>query len=299
MIRDNILVALKGFGMGAANVIPGVSGGTVALLTGIYADIVDAINSLTRPQTWKALLHGQFRAFWQYIRGPFLTALAIGVLLSVFSLAKLMTWTLAHYPVPLWAFFFGLILASAAMMFRDIPAWNVSAVLFALAGLGLGVAVCTLSPHQTPDTMWFVFLCGAISICTMILPGVSGSFILLILCKYEYIMQAVSELNWPVLAVFAAGCAAGLLAFARLLHVLLAHWEKQTMLVLLGFVLGSLVRVWPWADMETVRAAQLLRTGEAESVALQIPWALLFCLLGMGFVFVLERLGKKMDKQSS
>lgn len=293
MMKEHAVIALKGFGMGAANVIPGVSGGTIALLTGIYSEIVAALDAVTDRQTWDALLHGRFREFWQLIHGPFLLALGLGVIASIFSLAKLMNWVLAYYPILTWAFFFGLIVASAVVMFRDVKGWDWKAVLMTVAGAVLGVAVCTLTPTRTPDSMLFLFLCGAIAICTMILPGISGSFILLILGKYDFVMQAISSLDIPVLVVFGLGCVVGLLAFAKFLHWLLGRWERQTMLVLLGFVLGSLVKVWPWADKAAAEAAQVLRTGVAQPLDMQIPGAVICCLAGVALVLVLELLGKK------
>lgn len=284
------IIALKGFGMGAANVIPGVSGGTIALLTGIYSEIVDALNAVTDRKTWKALFGGRLSEFWQLIHGPFIIALALGVLASIFSLAKLMTYVLDYYPILTWAFFFGLIAASAVIMFRDLKGWDMKSVLLVLAGIAMGIVVCTLSPTQTRDDWWFIFLCGAIAICTMILPGISGSFILLILGKYDYIMKAIDDLNVPVLTVFAAGCLVGILAFAKLLHLLLEKWEKQTMLVLLGFILGSLVKVWPWADTKAITDAQMLRTGTASPLDLQIPGAIIWCVAGVALVTVLELL---------
>jgi len=289
-----LLVALKGFGMGAANVVPGVSGGTIALLTGIFKDIIDSINAFTQKDTWKALFSGHFKEFWKAVNGTFLLALMVGVLLSVFTLAKIVTYTLAYHPVATWAFFFGLILASSLVMFRDIKGWKLNDVIMTIIGLVLGVVVCTLSPTQTTDDLWFIFVCGAIAICTMILPGISGSFILLILGKYEYIMQALTDLNLGVLIVFAIGCACGILAFAKFLRWLLSKWERQTLLVLLGFVVGSLIKVWPWYDKTALREAQILRGGlPGEPLDLQIPEAVIFCLIGIALVVVLELLGKK------
>lgn len=294
MMKDKIILALKGFGMGAANVVPGVSGGTVALLTGIYPEIVAALNSLTDPSTWKALLHGRFKEFWSLVHGTFLVWLFLGVILSVFSLAKLMTLALERYPILTWAFFFGLILSSIYYMLRDIRGWKWGDVALALAGVVLGVAICTLSPTQTPSSMPFLFLCGALAVCTMILPGISGSFVLVILGKYDFVMQALSDLDIPVLAVFALGCVVGLLSFAKLLHWLLARHERATMLVLVGFVAGALVRVWPWADKGAALAAQTLRTGtESAALDLQIPWAVLCIVLGALLVIVLEQLSTK------
>jgi len=310
IIKD-VIVALKGFLMGAANVVPGVSGGTMALLTGIYEKVINALNSLMTAEPYKLLLKGRFREFWKAIDGEFLLALAIGVLVSIFSLAKLMEHVLAHYPILTWAFFFGLILASAYYMLRDVKDWKGRDVLITLAGVALGLLICTLSPTQTTDDLWFIFICGAIAICTMILPGISGSFILVIFGKYDYIMSAISELNIPVLAVFALGCVVGILAFAKLLHWLLAHYERQTMLVLVGFVIGSLVKVWPWNDMSAAAKAQALREGLPApagdlggkaleltgGIDLQIGGAILWCLIGIALIVLIQSLStkKKLD----
>lgn len=292
MMRQHILTAIKGFFMGAANVIPGVSGGTVALITGIYGKIIDSINAVTVPQTWKDLLHGRFKAFWEGINGSFLLALAVGILLSVFSLAKLMTYVLGNFPVQTWAFFFGLILASAVIMFRGIQGWTWKEVAFALVGAALGVAICTLTPSDTPNTMWFIFICGALAICTMILPGISGSFVLLILGKYDFIMEALdlSNLNIPVIIAFGFGCVIGILAFAKFLHWVLGKWEKQTMVLLLGFIIGSLIKVWPW---QVEVSPEIFRPAAPSSA---IGWAILWALIGFGFVIVTDMIGRKQSK---
>ncbi len=282
---QRIVVALKGFFMGAANVVPGVSGGTVALITGIYKEIIEALNSLMEKETWKALFKGDFKGFWKQVHGTFLLWMAIGVVLSVFSLAKLMTYVLEHFPVQTWAFFFGLIVASAILMFKDIKGWGIKEILFTLGGVALGLLVCTLSPTQTPDNWFFIFLCGAIAVCTMILPGISGSFILVIMGKYDFIMQAVADLDWSVLIIFALGCVVGILAFAKFLHWLLDHFEKQTMLVLLGFILGSLVKVWPWSNPE-VQALPDLHYGAAA----------LWAVLGVALVLGVEWIAKVKEK---
>lgn len=291
MKNADLSVGFKGFLMGAANVVPGVSGGTIALITGIYAEVIEALNSLMVGTTWKALFHGEFRKFWQCIHGRFLLALAIGIVASVFSLAKLMTYTLTHFPVQTWAFFFGLIIASAVLMFRDIKGWRARDVIFALLGLGLGLLVCTLSPTQTPDSWWFIFLCGAVAICTMILPGISGSFVLVIFSKYDFMMNAVAQLDVPVLLVFTAGGVAGILAFSKFLHWLLGRFERQTMLVLLGFVLGSLVKVWPWSNPEAIRLSQGLEAGMP--YAPHIAAAVLWCLIGVVLVLGIDYLSRR------
>lgn len=317
-IKD-IAVALKGFAMGAANVIPGVSGGTIALLTGIFSRIVNCLNSVMEKETWKALLHGEWREFWKRIDGRFLLALLVGVLASVFSLAKLMEYVMNYHPVQTWGFFFGMIAASAVVMLVKVKGWKASDVLWGIFGIVLGVVICTLSPTDTPEDLWFIFVCGALAICTMILPGISGSFVLLILGKYEYIMGAVNNLNWPVLIVFGAGCVIGILAFSKCLHWLLGRYERQTMLVLVGFVIGSLVKVWPWNDLGAIVRSQLLAQGATvESAAaavkalgtsaetlkplvtdLHVGGAILWAFIGIATVAALELLSSGKEEQKN
>lgn len=308
-----ISLTLKGFGMGAANIVPGVSGGTIALLTGIYTELIDSVNQLMVPANWRPLFQGNIKEFWKSINGWFLTALMIGMALSLVTLAKLMEYVIVYYPVQTWAFFFGLIIASSVYMLFDIKGWKLKDILFLAAGGVLGVVVCTLSPTQTPDDLWFIFLCGAIAICTMILPGISGSFILVILSKYEYIINALNTMNLPVLIVFSLGCIVGLLAFAKFLHWLLGKYERQTLLILIGFVIGSLVKVWPWNDMNAVAEAHFLHQpgfdevsassavsalaeqgANLKSVAdMHTTGAIIWAIAGLALVWVLETFGKK------
>ena len=266
-IIKNAAVALKGFAMGAANVIPGVSGGTIALLTGIFNELIEALNAILSVSSWKLLAKGKFKEFWENIHGTFLLWLAVGVLVSVFSLAKLMEYVLAYHPIQTWAFFFGLIVVSGAYMLYDIKKWKASDGLWLLFGIALGAVICLLSPTQTTDASWFIMICGAIAICTMILPGISGSFILVLHGKYEYIMSAISELNWPVLIMFGIGCVVGIAAFSKFLHWLIARYERPTLITLIGFTLGSLVKVWPWSDKVSVMTAQLMREGQTAEEA--------------------------------
>lgn len=290
-LTRNIGVAAKGFAMGAANVIPGVSGGTIALLTGIFNELIGALNALLTPKAWKLLFKGSFREFWEYIHGTFLLWLGAGVVASVFSLAKLMEYVLSHHPVQTWAFFFGMILVSAVFMLADLKGKKAVDVLWLAIGAAMGAAICLLSPSTTPDAPWFIAICGAIAICTMILPGISGSFILVLLGKYDYIMGAVSNLDIPVLAVFAVGCVVGIVAFSKILHWLIAHFEKQTLLVLIGFTVGSLVKVWPWADKAAYQAANAL-TGCPEG-ELHILSAVICALVAAASVIVLEVLAHR------
>ena len=188
-----LMVTIKGICMGAADVIPGVSGGTIAFMTGIYEDLVGSINAINA-EALKLLFTGKIKQFWKHINGNFLFSLIIGILISIMSLAKLMQYLLNFHPIQTWAFFFGLIVASSIFILRGISGWKAKDIITLIAGIALGVIICTLSPTTTPDGLWFIFLCGAIAICAMILPGISGSFILLILGKYEYMMSTIADI---------------------------------------------------------------------------------------------------------
>ena len=296
-LRHYSIVALKGVGMGAANVVPGVSGGTIALMTGIFEELIDSLNTLMSPSSWKMLFSGKARDFWKYIHGNFMTALMTGVLVSIFSLAKVTTFLLINHPVQIWAFFFGLIIASSAIMLADVKNWRIGDVIYAVIGIMLGFVICTLSPTTTTDAYWFIFICGAVAMCTMILPGISGSFILLVMGKYYFIMQALSDLDIPVLIVFGVGAVLGLLAFSKFLHWLLKRAERPTMLVLIGFVIGSLIKVWPWYDKAALIKADGLNPAMPIPMgAMHIPGAIIWCIVGVVFVIALEITGKKVSK---
>lgn len=292
-IKDYIILAAKGASMGAADVIPGVSGGTIAFMTGIYEELISSINKVDATAV-KLLFGGKFKEFWKHINGPFLLAVFSGILLSVFSLAKLMSYLLVNQPIPTWAFFFGLIIASSIHILRGIKSWKILDFVFLVLGIGLGTVICTLSPTQTPDAKWFILICGAVAICAMILPGISGSFILLILGKYDYILGTLSgqySLGETVLilAIFALGAVLGLISFSRFLHWLLGKWNRQTIIILAGFIIGSLVKVWPWHSVD----GDILFPGSNELpiADAQIGAAISFAIVGMGLVFLLEFIG--------
>lgn len=288
-------VFLKGFGMGAASVVPGVSAGTIALLTGIFPILMDSLDSISRKRTWKALFSGRFGEFWICVNGSFLLALAAGFVVSILALAKLVKWGLEYWPVQTWSFFFGLIVISTILMLKGIKNIRLAEILFILLGAGMGVGIFCLTPHDAPDTLLYIFVCGAVSVCTMLLPGISGSFVLQIMGKYEYIMGALDfqAFNWPVLIAFASGCVIGILAFAKFLKWLMGKWEKQTLLILTGFVIGSLFRIWPYSDMEALEAAQTLRTGTCSPFDFQIPGAVLWCAIGMALVLAIQFIGSR------
>ncbi len=320
-------IAVKGACMGAADVIPGVSGGTIAFIMGIYDRFVGAIASINA-EALKLLLRGRFRDFWKHIDGSFLLSLILGIGISVVGLAGLMQMLLADFPIQTWAFFFGLIVASSIFILRGISGWAWKDGGFLALGVVLGVVICTLSPTQTPDALWFIFLSGAIAICAMILPGISGSFILLILGKYQYIMgtittlvgnigalwgssEASSTLFWEslaVMAVFGVGAVVGILGFSKFLHWLLARWNKETLIVLAGFIIGSLVKVWPWSNTEAIVRSQFPEVADlAETAEIaryqslidpQIWSAVIFAIVGFCLVSGIEIIGKFIAKKN-
>lgn len=289
---EYILTAVKGACMGAADVIPGVSGGTIAFIMGIYDKFVASLAAINA-EAVKLFFTGKFKEFWRHINGGFLLSLVVGIGVSVISLATVMQTLLSDFPIQTWAFFFGLIVASSTFILRGISGWGLREILFLIGGILLGVTICTLSPTQTPDALWFIFLSGAIAICAMILPGISGSFILLILGKYQYILGAVSDLvagqnvvgNLLIIGVFAIGAVVGILSFSKFLHWLLSRWHKQTLIILAGFIIGSLVKIWPWNNPEAIAQTEL--TG-----SLHIGSAIIIALIGFSLVTGIEIAGK-------
>lgn len=299
-IKDYFTIAVKGACMGAADVIPGVSGGTIAFIMGIYDEFVGSIAKIDK-EAVKLLFTGHIKAFWKHVNGNFLLSLIAGIGFSVVALAGLMQMLLSDYPIQTWAFFFGLIIASSIFILKGVKDWKPADFVLLVSGVVLGAVICTLSPTQTPDDLWFVFISGALAICAMILPGISGSFILLILGKYKFIMSAITALTtnigalwgsegsdptlfWnsaAVIAVFLAGAVVGILSFSKFLRWLLSHWHKGTLLVLAGFIIGSLVKIWPWSNPEALMQAE--RTG-----GMQIGLAAVFALVGFALVFGIE-----------
>lgn len=287
--------------MGAADAVPGVSGGTIAFISGIYEELIHSIRSCDLGAV-KVLLQSGPVAFWKHINGNFLLTLLSGILLSVLTLARIVLYLLENEPVLIWSFFFGLILASTWSVVKHVGRWSGNRI----AGFALGsisaYLITTLSPGAMDVTPLVVFLSGMIAICAMILPGISGSFILLLLGMYSVILGAVKELDLAVLSLFMVGCAAGLLSFSRLLSWAFSHFRAMTLAVLGGFLLGSLNKVWPWkytlayslnSKGEQVPLVQqnLLPSLYQEMTGIDSQWiyALGLCILGMLIVLLLER----------
>lgn len=295
-IKDYAMLMLKGMGMGAADVVPGVSGGTIAFIAGIYDELINSIKSINR-ESLTMLFTGKFKAFAKKINAPFLLALISGIAISVFSLAKLITWLLTEQPILIWAFFFGLVLASTWFVMKDIREWNVKTIPTFIAGAAIAYYITVATPADTPSNLLFIFCCGAIAICAMILPGISGSFILVLLGKYFYIMDAVKTFDIVILAVFGAGAFIGITTFSRVLSFTLRRFRNMTLAMLTGFMLGSLNKVWPWK--ETTEMTINGETFAAESNILPnvyVAEALGLMAIGFASVYILEKLSNKISQ---
>ncbi len=281
------MLSVKGMCMGAADVVPGVSGGTIAFITGIYDELINSIKSINAASL-KMFFTGKWGEFWKMINGKFLLFLLAGIGISVFSLAKIITWLLVAYPVLVWSFFFGLVLASTWFVGKDVKERNWKTGLGFLLGAALAFYITVATPAETPSHFLFIFLCGAIAICAMILPGISGSFILVLLGKYFFIMEAVKTLDLKVIAIFGIGACVGITSFSRLLSYALSHMRNITLAVLSGFMLGSLNKVWPWK--ETIE-------GVEQNVAPNaFVWqAVCLALLGFVMVYGIEKISSKSE----
>lgn len=292
--------------MGMADVVPGVSGGTIAFISGIYEELLNSIKSIDL-EAIKLLFSGKFRALWEKVNGKFLCSLIAGIGVAILTMARLMTYMLENHPIITWSFFFGLIIASALMVAREVNRWSVTSVVTMIVGIALSYWITVVSPATTPNDWWFVMLSGAIAICAMILPGISGAFILLLLGKYMYIMEAVTELNIGVLAIFAVGAIVGIVSFSHVLSWLLAKWHDATVTMLMGFMIGSLNKVWPWKQtLETyldshgveqplvqanVSPAQFEVLGGESHLVL----AIVSCVVGFALIYVIEMIGKRVQ----
>ena len=240
------LLGLKGMAMGAADVVPGVSGGTVAFVTGIYEELISSINNVNLGLL-KTLRTDGIKAAWKQLNGTFLLVLFGGIIFSIVSFAKGVSYLLENHPVLIWSFFFGLIVASAWLVGKSIQKWNIGLILMLLAGIIIAFFISAIQTTVSGDTSsWYIFLSGAVAICAMILPGISGSFILVLMGSYHIVLEALNQRNIVLVLIFMAGCIVGLLSFARLLKLLFSKFKELTIALLTGFMIGALYKVWPW-----------------------------------------------------
>lgn len=294
--------------MGGADVVPGVSGGTIAFITGIYETLLNSIKSFDA-EAVRLLFRFKIAAFWHHINGNFLLTLLSGIILSIITFAKVIQFLLEYYPIQLWSFFFGLIIIATYVVAREIFNWSAGTVIAGFIGIAFAYWITQITPADTPVSLLFIFITGAVAICAMILPGISGSFLLLIMGKYAYILEAINERNIVVIGVFALGCVVGILTFARVISWLLKQYHNLAVALLAGFMLGSLNKIWPW---KVIVSTRLNSSGEEVPFLTKnvlphiyenstgnpafVGQAVLFMILGIGIVIVLEKLATRNEK---
>ncbi len=287
--------------MGAADAVPGVSGGTIAFITGIYQELLETLSGI-KLSLFKVWRQEGFVAFWKAANLSFVLALLIGIGTGLLSIARLVNWLLENELILLWSFFFGLVLASVFFVGKQVEKWKTSTILTFIIGVAVAWGLTSLSPMAKEASNLFIFFCGMIAICAMILPGISGSFILVILGTYEVIMSALSSLDFEKLSLFLGGCLAGILSFSQILNWMFKKHPNITLSLLTGFLLGSLQKLWPWQEK-----LELLHTkSDGEEVYLmgnvlpgnftgdpQLVGTIICFIVGFALIFALERFSKK------
>ncbi len=304
-IKSSVFTLLKGMAMGAANVIPGVSGGTIALVTNIFERLINAVKSFDLAAL-RLLLKGELKQFLNKTDFFFLLAVLGGVVLSILSLAKILGFLFDHYPVPIWSFFFGLIMASVYFVGKNVNQWRVVVVLLFLLGTTAAVALSFLNPATENDSFFYLFLCGIVAMCSMILPGLSGSFVLILMGNYELVViDAVNQMDIKILLPVILGAGFGLLAFSWILSWIYKRYKDQTIALLSGFIMGSLYILWPWKH-EVYRVngdgELVLKNGERivqgyqhyvpDAFSAEVILAISLILAGIAVIWTIEKLAE-------
>jgi putative membrane protein len=302
---DYVGVAARGILMGAADAVPGVSGGTIAFMTGIYEELIFSLKQCSA-SALKVLFKSGIKATWEHINGGFLLALFSGIIISILTLSRVVLYLLDNHPILLWSFFFGLILAAVWSVIRHVEKWEIGVIATFLIGTVGAFFITTISPTIIETYPFIVFISGMIAICAMILPGISGSFILLLLGMYAPMLIAVKELQITTLCIFASGCVVGLLSFSHVLGWMFKHYKTMTLALLGGFMLGSLNKVWPWKqtiesvidrhgkEIPLVQSNILPHTFETLNTQPSFMWfAIILMIFGMLMVIALEKMGQK------
>ena len=301
-LKDYIFITLKGMAMGAADVVPGVSGGTIAFISGIYEELLSSISNINFG-LFKTLKKEGFFTAWKQLNGNFLLSLFVGIFISIVSLAKVIKWLLENEPILLWSFFFGLVLASIIYIAKQITKWNSISFILLVLGAVLAYYITTLNTLISESSSpLFLLFAGAIAICAMILPGISGSFILVLLGAYKPILEAVNNRDLKTISLVAAGAVVGLLTFSRVLKWLFANYKNYTLVTLTGFIIGSLNKIWPWKRVLTFRI-----NSHGENVPFneqsilptsfdgdpKLLMAIILIIVGFSLILLLEKLAVK------
>jgi putative membrane protein len=301
-LKEYVVIGLKGMAMGAADVVPGVSGGTIAFISGIYEELLGSISNVNLG-LFKTLKNYGFKAAWKQLNASFLLALFIGIFISIVSLAKTIKWLLENEPVLLWSFFFGLVLASIIYIAKQVKKWNLKIVFLGILGAAFGYMITVIpSTNSTEINYLFLVFAGAIASCAMILPGISGSYILLLIGIYPVVMTAITNKDFKIISAIGIGVIVGLLTFSKLLKWLFTNYKNEMLVVLTGIMFGSLNKVWPWkATISTYTNSHgvtkpLLEqsvspfsfTGDAE-----LTMAIVLAVVGFGLILLMEKLAVK------
>ena len=318
LFPDYLIITLKGLAMGAADVVPGVSGGTIAFISGIYQELIDSINNVNI-SVLKTLKNEGLKAAWKQVNGSFLLALLSGIGISILTFSKVITHLLETQPILVWSFFFGLIIASITLIWKEITSWKLVDILFLLIGITVSYYITIARPVSSPDSYWYLFLSGFIAIIAMILPGISGAFILLLMGSYETVIGTINSFREGLttanseiltqallkLGVFAIGAIIGLKSFSKILHWMFANHKNTTLTLLVGFMVGSLNKVWPWKQVLETRINShgevvpyidksiLPQNFEGEP---QIVMAIVLAILGFFVIFGMEKMASKLGK---
>lgn len=288
-IKQYLGLTLRGFAMGSADVVPGVSGGTMAFIMGIYEELINSIRGFASVKAFKLLTRFKFKQAYEELPWRFLVAVFAGIFLAIITLAQALEWTLENQPVLLWSFFFGLVLASVFTVSKRVKRWGLSTISATVIGAVVAWVIVGMVPLETPNTWWFLFLSGALAICAMILPGISGAFILVLLGKYEYVLSAVNNRDFVTIAIIGAGAVVGLVTIAQLLGWLFKRYHDVTVAVLMGFMIGSLRKIWPWKVIEVVDGHEVSFTNILpEAWTTEVTLALILAIVGFAVVLVLD-----------
>jgi putative membrane protein len=298
---DYLIISFKGLAMGAADAVPGVSGGTIAFISGIYEELIATISNVNI-SLFKTLFKDGLKAFWKQLNGNFILALLTGIIISFVSFMRLAKYLIEFHPILIWSFFFGLIVASIFFVGKQITKWNIATIIALIIGTIAAYYITTLPSLADNESSLFLFIAGGIAICAMILPGISGSFILVVLGAYKTLSDAIHDFDFKKLALFIFGALVGLLSFSRILKWLFKHYHNITLAILTGFILGSLNKIWPWKEVLSWR----INSKGVEVPFLeqsispfsfngnnQLEFAIVLMIIGFFTILLLEKLGRK------
>ena len=300
-LLDYAVISLKGIAMGAADAVPGVSGGTIAFISGIYEELIKTISGVNL-SLFKTIKKEGFSAFWTQLNGNFIVALLSGIIISYVSFMRLAKYLIENHPILIWSFFFGLIVASIFFVGKQINKWNAGVVVSIILGALAAYYITTLPTMADNNSSLFLFFAGALAICAMILPGISGSFILVILGAYKTLSDALHDFDVKKIAIFTFGAIVGLLSFSHILKWLFKHYHNITLALLTGFIFGSLNKIWPWKEVVTWQTtSDGIKTPLVEKSISpftfdgnpQITYAIILMVVGFLTIFILEKIGSK------